>query len=214
MRKYTSSESTKRNIVEAAGELAAEMGIDNVSTRAVADASGENIGSIHYHFGGKDGLFEAVVRDAMDGCMGLDFSEVVDALTPDATPEELSRAIRVAVAGEINDIFRSDSPAWHPQVIYQLLQRDNVLCDIFTKEVLDPSMEAMRRFFKILDPDMGDEDIFLRIVVMKMPIYAHANYRKAMLKRLNATEYSEEYLQKLEDILVRQTQVDLGLPQV
>ena len=68
MTTYSSGDSTKMKIINAAGELAAEVGFTNVTTRAVADRSGENIGSIHYHFGGKDGLFEAVIREAMKAC--------------------------------------------------------------------------------------------------------------------------------------------------
>ena len=45
-----------------------------------------------------------------------------------------------------------------------------------------------------------------------MPVYDHANYRKAMLKYLGVNEYSERYLKSLEKMLVKQTQLLLGLP--
>jgi AcrR family transcriptional regulator len=61
MGEYSKGERTRLALIEATGELAAELGFSNVSTRAVAERSGENIGTIHYHFGGKDGLFVAVV---------------------------------------------------------------------------------------------------------------------------------------------------------
>ena len=46
-----------------------------------------------------------------------------------------------------------------------------------------------------------------------MPIFAHANYLSVMLRALNMKSYSEEYLHKMEDLLVRQTQLLLGLPE-
>lgn len=213
MAKYASGETTKQRLIDAAGKLAADVGIDSISTRGVAELSGENIGSIHYHFGGKDGLLKAVVYDAIRSCLEKPFNMAVDHLGDDTSPGELSRMVRVAIRGEIDDLFRADRPAWHSQVIYQLLQRDDALYDIFSNEVMEPAMDAMSRFFKVLDPAMGDEEVYQHVITMKMPIFAHANYKKAMLKLLGVTEYSNEYLQKLEDLLVRQTQLLLGLPE-
>ena len=117
---YSSSDTTKMNMINAAGELAAELGFSNVSTRAVADRAGENIGSIHYHFGGKDGLFEAVVRVAMGGCGPAEEEAQPCSLDGNATPEELAAGVREIIATEITDMFRSDRPAWHVPVMYQL----------------------------------------------------------------------------------------------
>ena len=58
---YRSSLKTRKGLINAAGELAAEKGFHSVSTRAVAERAQQNIGSIHYHFGSKQKLFEAVV---------------------------------------------------------------------------------------------------------------------------------------------------------
>jgi AcrR family transcriptional regulator len=214
MATYTSSETTKTKMINAAGELAAEVGIDNVSTRAVAERSGENIGSIHYHFGSKEGFFEAVVRDAMAGCVDKKFRYAMDELSEESTPEEFSQALRTVVAGEVTNLFRSNRPDWHAQVIYQLLQRDDVLSDIFKVKVMDPDTNSISRFFRLLNQEFTNDDIFLHMIALKMPIFVHAHYKKNFLKQLGVKEYSEDYLQKMEDLLVKQAQLLLGLPQV
>ncbi|MFH1154825.1 MAG: helix-turn-helix domain-containing protein, partial [Pseudomonadota bacterium] len=61
---YSTGQATQDTLVNAAGELAAEKGFSNVPIRAVADRSGQNIGSIHYHFKSKKKLFEAVILAA------------------------------------------------------------------------------------------------------------------------------------------------------
>ena len=210
MKKYTSSKNTRRNIIEAAGSLAAEHGLDNVSTRAVAEASGENIGSIHYHFGGKDGLFEALVSEAVGWCKVRSYYDAVDSVSAQSSPEELAAVVRAIVHGEIADLFCSDRPIWHSQVIYQLLQREDELHELFRRDVLEPSTKAMERFFRMIVPEMTSDELFQRIIILKMPIYAHANYMKFFLSVLNADHYSKAYLQGFEDILVRQTQLLLG----
>jgi AcrR family transcriptional regulator len=212
MMTYSSGDSTKMNIIDAAGGLAAELGFTNVTTRAVADRSGENIGSIHYHFGGKDGLFEAVIREAMGACCHAGDDEV-SSLDEQATPDELSKIVRWIIESEITDLFRSDRPTWHVPVIYQLLQRDDHLYEIFHKEVMEPGIESMTHFLRIIDPKMDADEIHLHTFLMKMPIFAHADYMKALLKLMKADHYSEAYLQKMEDLLVRQAQRSLGLPE-
>lgn len=212
MAPYSTSDTTKMKIINAAGELAAERGFDSVTTRMVADRSGENIGSIHYHFGGKDGLFAAVVQAAMQGCAESQERELIHNLDENSPPEELSRVIRRLVESEISDLFRSNRPTWQAPVIYHLLQRDDHLYDLFDEAVLQPAVESMTRFFHIIDPDMDDEDIHLHAWLMKMPVFSHADYMKTILKILNTDHYSKAYLQRLEDLTVKQCQLLLGLP--
>lgn len=212
MATYTSSEATKKKMINAAGELAAELGIDNVSTRAVAERSGENIGSIHYHFGGKSGLWVAVVNEAMLGCVQMDRIEELDALEDDPTPEKFSEMVRKAIRDEITNIFRSGRPRWHSMVNYQLLQRDDELYQLFREKRLAPGMAFMHRLICMVCPNLSEEDVFIYSSLIKMPIYGHATYGKMMFKELGVQNYSDVYLQKLEDFLVRQALLLLGLP--
>ncbi|MBL0372027.1 CerR family C-terminal domain-containing protein [Rhizobium sp. KVB221] len=53
------AEVTRMMLVEAAIRLFGEKGYDAVSTREIGDLAAANIGSISYHFGGKQGLHRA-----------------------------------------------------------------------------------------------------------------------------------------------------------
>ncbi len=213
MKTYSAGETTKQKIVNAAGELAGELGLDNVTTRAVAERSGENIGSIHYHFGGKDGLLEAVLQEAKRYCLNKTYEDRIYEMTATSSPEEFSRAVRLIVQTEVTDMFRSNRPAWHSQLIYQVLQRDDKLYDLIMKDMMDPNMEALGRFFRLINPELDDEETMIHIMAMLMPIFSHSTYMKALHRSLNVSVYSESYLQKLENVLVRQTQLLLGLPE-
>ncbi|QHI69198.1 TetR/AcrR family transcriptional regulator [Tichowtungia aerotolerans] len=212
MATYTSSEATKWKMINAAGELAAELGIDNVSTRTVAERSGENIGSIHYHFGGKNGLWVAVVNEAMLGCVQVDHIEELDALEDNPTPEHFSEIVRKVIRDEITNIFRSGRPRWHSLVSYQLMQRTDELYQLFYEKRLGPGTVFMHRLIRMIRPNLTEEEVFIYSSLIKMPIYGHATYSKMMFKELAVQDYSDTYLQKLEDVLVRQAQFLLGLP--
>ena len=51
---------TKEQILDAAEKLFAEHGIEAVSLRSIISEAGVNLAAIHYHFGSREGLVEAV----------------------------------------------------------------------------------------------------------------------------------------------------------
>jgi AcrR family transcriptional regulator len=57
---------TEQRLVLAAERLFAERGVDGVSLRAVMAAAGTNVASVHYHFGSKDALIAALIRQRSD----------------------------------------------------------------------------------------------------------------------------------------------------
>jgi len=60
MANYQVSVQTRAKLIEAAGELFAERGIDRVTTREIASKAGTVQNAIRYHFGNISGLIEAV----------------------------------------------------------------------------------------------------------------------------------------------------------
>lgn len=56
------SPDTRDRILDAAERLFAERGVDAVSLRTVLAAARRNVSLVHYHFGDRDGLLEAVLR--------------------------------------------------------------------------------------------------------------------------------------------------------
>ena len=54
---------TDRRLLLAAERLFAAQGVGAVSLRAVIAAAGANVASVHYHFGSKDELLAALLRD-------------------------------------------------------------------------------------------------------------------------------------------------------
>ena len=76
---------TRERILEAACSLFAAQGYDGTSTRQVGVAAGANIGTIAYHFGGKEGLYHATLGRMYERVLALD---VPDAAGVDAAEGE------------------------------------------------------------------------------------------------------------------------------
>lgn len=212
MKKYASSEQTRLTLINAAGELAAEMGFSNVSTRAIAMRAKENIGSIHYHFGGKEQLFEAVVKEVVKRGDTYPVSQAVEPFYNVLdTPAGQSGALRAIVKREITLLFDPDYPPWHSRVVYQLMQQKGRLQDIMTRDLFTPIVDTIESLLKRIDSSLDREETFLIITQMISPIASHADYMAYCLEHLGTDHYSAEYLQKMEDMIVQKVELLLGL---
>jgi AcrR family transcriptional regulator len=125
MSEYSSSRKTKTALINAAGELFADCGVKAVTTRAIAKKAGENIGNIHYHFGGKDGLLDAVVDYALEIWEGNPletfFNENEKMLE---TKKGQIAFVRRLMKLFCEVFFFSDRPSWCSSLVFQVLQRD------------------------------------------------------------------------------------------
>lgn len=62
---------TKTKMIEAAVTLFAKQGYAAVSVREVARVAGVNVAAVSYHFGGKEGLYQAVLEEQFAPIAGL-----------------------------------------------------------------------------------------------------------------------------------------------
>jgi AcrR family transcriptional regulator len=209
--KYQTSDKTQQALIHATGELASEEGFNTITTRNIAERSGENIGSIHYHFGGKEKLFEATLLTA---CQSWIDHPLVEALVDCnlQSKEGQAEAIRRTITRVTNLLFDKDIPSWHSRVIYQVMQTENNLRNIFSATVMDEELEQVGKLLNVIDPTLSEEQRLQHFMLLFTPLFFHADYRGAILQRLGKEEYSEDYLESLRDNCIRQALLLYGLP--
>ncbi|OGR34179.1 MAG: hypothetical protein A2051_01270 [Desulfovibrionales bacterium GWA2_65_9] len=61
-----SGEDTKRRLLEAAGEVFSKQGFKAATVRTICRMAHANVAAVHYHFGGKDGLYSALLSEAFE----------------------------------------------------------------------------------------------------------------------------------------------------
>ncbi len=122
---------TRAALIQAALRLFGQKGFDGTSTREIATAAGANIGSIAYHFGGKEGLHTAtadhIVETAQDSVVAIigvsrlksrDESTYLHSLAVSALMVSFGRALglseasvrTLAVGGLLHDIGKMAVP--------------------------------------------------------------------------------------------------------
>lgn len=89
----------REQLINAGVTLLADGGWPAVTTRAVAERAGTNVGLIHYHFGGLPGLHVAIARKAGEEI----FTPVVDALLEVQDPNAALDTVRDLVPATTGD---------------------------------------------------------------------------------------------------------------
>jgi len=161
-----SSERTRQALVQAALQLFGDKGFAATSTREIAAAARANIGSIAYHFGGKEALRDACAAHIVDG-VGKVAGPVLNALTPPADRASAEMQLRLAVERMGGFMLASPEAASYVQFILRELQHPTAALDIIFGGVIEP---LHRRFCRIWATATGEEpeSEAVKIVVFAM----------------------------------------------
>lgn len=84
---------TRSQILQVAGRIFADKGFERATSREICAAAGTNLAAVNYHFGGKDGLYDAVLVEAHDQLVALDALESI--VQSGASPQAQLRSLIV-----------------------------------------------------------------------------------------------------------------------
>lgn len=155
------SSGTRERILAAAEALFAEHGFAGTSLRRVTGAAGVNLAAVHYHFGSKDGLVEAVLRRRLDPLneQRLSHLEALESRGEPELEEVLGAFIEPALA------LALDGPGGSAFV--RLLAHAYANRDAGLRQFLSENYgHVLKRFadlFAALLPQLGREALFWRL---------------------------------------------------
>lgn len=86
----TDGHATRLHILETAGQLFAERGFAESTSKEICTRAGTNMAAVNYHFGSRDGLYEAVLIEAHRQLVSMD--ELVSLANVPADPRLKLRA--------------------------------------------------------------------------------------------------------------------------
>ena len=152
---YKVSEDTRRRLLEAAGELFACHGTEAVTVRDITARAGTMPNAVSYHFGGKEGLIDAVwefcLREWTEDRMGRYCAENEHLF-------ETRDGKRLIVTDLINIFYETlcadDQPLWANLFLLRatITAQDMKRTQVFNTMLFDPLSEVYRRITGNNDP--------------------------------------------------------------
>jgi TetR/AcrR family transcriptional regulator, regulator of cefoperazone and chloramphenicol sensitivity len=126
-------------LVHAALKLFGERGFDGTSTRDIAAAAKANIGSIAYHFGGKEGLRAACAEYIVATVRGFAAQATVFDGSPEALDEDAARArLEQALERMVTFIIARPEAGEIVQFVLRELAHPTAALDIIYQGVFEP----------------------------------------------------------------------------
>lgn len=126
---------TRARLLNAAARLFAERGVARVTVRDICQKARANVAAINYHFGGKDGLYDAVMQMAMETMRRT--TEAARAAGRNLPAEQRLRAY-ISVLAE--RLLGSHHDTWIHQLMMREMSDPTPALRIVAEDVLKPRM--------------------------------------------------------------------------
>lgn len=148
---------TRRQLLEAAGEVFAEAGFRNATVREICRRGNANIAAVHYHFGDKERLYLEVLR--YSSARALEKYPPLPDLGPKATPEKKLRAF---IHSFLLRIFDKGPTSWHGRLMSREMIEPTGALDLVVEEKIRPMAGQLWKIVgEILGRPVADERVRL-----------------------------------------------------
>jgi len=136
--KSSEDRETRARLLHAAARLFAERGYARVTVRDICKKARANVAAVNYHFGGKDGLYRAVMRHAM---------ETMQATTVAASEAgrglPAAERIRAYVSVFADRLLGVHHETWIHQLMLREMSDPTPALAMVAEEVLKPRMDYL-----------------------------------------------------------------------
>lgn len=129
---------TKQQLLEVAGRVFAERGYVRATSKEICELAQANIAAVNYHFGGKDGLYAAVLEEAHARLVSIDS---VTAITQSKASGE--DKLRLLLRKIVEEVARRDAGAWELRVLSRELLAPTPLMDGMMRNQVMPKAKMV-----------------------------------------------------------------------
>jgi len=144
---------TRRQLLEAAGEVFAEVGFRDATVREICRRANANIAAVNYHFGDKETLYAEVMRYAQQ--KSLEKHPPLLAVSPNAVPEKKLHAF---VESLLRRIFDNGPTAWYGKLMSREMIEPTAALDSLVAEKIRPMSEQIQSIVAEILGSHADED--------------------------------------------------------
>jgi AcrR family transcriptional regulator len=141
----SSPDQTRERLIEAAGEIFAEVGFKSATVREICQRGKANVAAINYHFGDKQSLYYEAVRAAH--CSGPGLTNVV--WPPEMAPQE---KLRVFIKKWLEHYLDSSRPSWHMRLMLREMSDPTEACEKLVQDYIRPMANVLREIVRELMP--------------------------------------------------------------
>lgn len=214
---------TKQALIRSGIKLFGESGVKATSTRMLAEHSGANISAIAYHFGGKEGLYLAVIK-----YIGERISENSQPIIADirrslienlqrngdslAREQLIEYAQRLVVGMAKVVVGTTEAKEW----VTLIIREQAMPTDAFDFLYDGPMKSLQLIFSELISLALGlardDDEVKVRCQIIWGQVLGFRVARESFLRHLGVKELGVEHLNIIYRVLAQQVGATLSLP--
>lgn len=192
--KLTKGQRTKARLLEEALRLFALRGPEAVGTRELARAAGTNIASIAFHFGGKEGLYRAVIENVAGELARLYRLALAESTSDsEAAGEDARQRARRAMAGLTLALLHSNRSQWMSLLLQREFIAPTVSFETIYAQAIEPVLVSLTRLVAAAT-GLGEPSLDNKVLAFSLFIMASAFSRnkQTFLRFTGLEDYSSE----------------------
>ena len=190
---------TREHLLEAAGTVFAEVGFRAATVRAICQQAGANVAAVNYHFGDKEALYAAVLKESCR--VALEKFPPDAGLPPDAPAEQRLRAF---VQAFLQRIFSGGPSARHGQLMAREMIEPTAALDGIVRDEIHPMSVRLSEIIRALLGASANEETVRRCsmsVVSQILFYHHC--RPVVNRLFPELTFNPEEIDRLADHITR-----------
>ena len=195
----SSSAETRRQLLEAAGHVFADVGFRNATVREICNRAGANIAAVNYHFGDKKTLYIAVLKESY--WLAVEKYPPSLGLAAKATPEQRLHAFVLSL---LLRIFSEGRHSRYGRLMAREMIEPTGALDAMMEDEIQPMADTLNSVIQSILGRSAQIDL-IRLcgmsVVSQALFYHHC--RPVVLQLCPGMKFDEPGLRQLADHITR-----------
>jgi AcrR family transcriptional regulator len=187
---------TKQALLEAAGELFSESGLDGASIRSIAEKVGANIAAINYHFGSKENLYTEVLRFVLTHSRCDHAAVLLEDESWSKTADGKAQAIRELVFERFRSYFSPSHPHWHARLVMRSMLDPTPSLATVVEQVMLPEHVRLKKVLQRCRPDFSEVEAQMWAFSLIGQIAFYVFGEAAILQALGKDAYDGDFIER------------------
>lgn len=197
---------TRQRLIDAGLEIFGTYNLEGATTRQLAEHAGVNQAAIPYYFGGKEGLYFAVIEHLFSTNFAV-IGPVVTALQGELASKKPTRDEALALLKKLLNtmleriLARKASSTWARIIMREQMQPTQAFSLIYEKGIRRVHEAVAMLLAIILEKKPTDRRVILRSHMVVGQILIFLAGRETIRRRLNLTGYTDEEVKEIKQAL-------------
>ncbi|PID75485.1 MAG: hypothetical protein CSB23_03685 [Deltaproteobacteria bacterium] len=213
MDKNRENKTARERLVEAAIDIFGRNDYKTATTRMIAAQAKVNISAIPYYFGGKEGLYHAVIEHIVaalhEATKGFVVSKEARPFSGESGQQMAAAALEKVLGNMVDLLIGSAQGQRFSRIIQREQMYPSSAYDIIFSNFMGPFLDALAKLITIAGNERSPERAKLRAIAIFGQILVFRAIRETVVRSLDFQGYSDREIEQIREVIIDHTRAAL-----